>query len=97
MKASIIVAAFLMSAQAAASCDTVDLPSRPANTSGLNATETAHEDAADSVDRRDALLDCLRPAPFVSEGVVIELDSVAKEFDREGTPDPDHEEKVAGN
>lgn len=99
MKAIVTIAAFMLSAQVAANCDTVDQQSLPANTNSQGVSEAqvqvVGEAIVDSVERRQALLDCLRPAPFVSGSVDIELERVAEEFERD--QDVEHEAEVAAN
>lgn len=83
MKTYAAIAALLISMQTAADCESVDPQSRlhiPA--SPVTSEPGAASAREDATDYRRAMLECLRPAPFEQDQVVIELEDVADEFDR---------------
>ena len=59
--------------------------------------QAASAEVVDAGERRQAYLDCLKPAPFVQERIVIEMDDIADEFSREQERFPARQKTVAAN
>ena len=99
MKAVAVLFAVLFSAQVAADCSGIGV--EPSIPTGQLATgqdmQKGREDAVDSVERRKAYLDCLRPAPFAQERIVIDMEDIADEFNRERERFPERDRSVAAN
>lgn len=100
MKTASMLLAALLSAQVAADCS--DIEFEPTIPDGLEAVASDNLEARDEVpgytERREAYLDCLKPAPFVQERIVIELDEIADDFSREQARFPVRtDEAVAAN
>ena len=85
MKAVAVVFAALFSAQVAADCSDIALESSipDGQLAAQQEMQQAREDVVDHAERRKAYLDCLRPAPFVQERIVIDMEDIADEFSRE--------------
>jgi hypothetical protein len=82
MKTVAALFAVLLSAQVAADCSDVNVePVDPNDFEGAeNGVQKSSGDTLRHLERRQAFLNCLKPAPFVQEPIVIELDEIADDF-----------------
>jgi hypothetical protein len=84
MKTVITLTALLLAAKAGADCSAIDW--QPSAAEAPAAIEAQAPDAGQTAvvdgERRRAYLECLQPAPFVQEPIVIEIEDIADEFNR---------------
>ena len=84
MKTLLPLVALLLAAEATADCSTIDW--QPTAGEDPATVEVQPPDAGRSAvvdgERRRAYLECLQPAPFAQEPIVIDLDDIADEFNR---------------
>ncbi len=96
MKLAITMFTVALSSQALADC-AMEQSSQASQ--GANNVDTAEQAPVQSAAQRHQLaLDCMmRPAPFVQEPLVIELDDIKNEFVEEADPYPEARKAVAAN
>lgn len=84
MKTLIPLVAVLLAAKATADCSAIEWQPTPGENSATVESQSpdANKSAAVDGERRRAYLECLQPAPFAQEPIVIELDDIANEFIR---------------
>ena len=99
MKTAIAVLTLGFASFTAADCSDIEFV--PAIPDGQVASEAemreARDNVVDYVDRRKAYMNCMRPAPFVQEKIVVEMESLADEFNREREAFLERNDAVAVN